>query len=35
MGSKLVSKKLMEARDYAGIESIAKQVLDLIKSIRG
>jgi 2-dehydro-3-deoxyphosphogluconate aldolase/(4S)-4-hydroxy-2-oxoglutarate aldolase len=35
MGSKLVSKKLMEARDYAGIESISKQVLDLIKSIRG
>jgi 2-dehydro-3-deoxyphosphogluconate aldolase/(4S)-4-hydroxy-2-oxoglutarate aldolase len=35
MGSKLVSKKLMESRDYAGIESIAKQVLDLIKSIRG
>jgi 2-dehydro-3-deoxyphosphogluconate aldolase/(4S)-4-hydroxy-2-oxoglutarate aldolase len=35
MGSKLVSKKLMESRDYAGIENIAKQVLELIKSIRG
>ena len=34
MGSKLVSKKLMEAKDYSGIEQIAKEVLDLIKSIR-
>ena len=34
MGSKLVSKKLMEAKDYLGIEQIAKEVLDLIKSIR-
>ncbi|MEY3922051.1 MAG: hypothetical protein RL634_1812 [Bacteroidota bacterium] len=34
MGSKLVSKKLMEAKDYAGIEKIAKEVLDLIKAIR-
>jgi len=34
MGSKLVSKKLMEAKDYAGIEKIAKEVLDLIKEIR-
>lgn len=34
MGSKLVSKKLMEAKDYSGIEKIAKEVLDLIKSIR-
>lgn len=35
MGSKLVSKKLMEARDYKGIESIAKEVLSIIKAIRG
>lgn len=35
MGSKLVSKKLMESRDYAGIENISKQVLELIRSIRG
>ena len=34
MGSKLVSKKLMEARDYDGIERSAKQVFELIKSIR-
>lgn len=35
MGSKLVSKKLMEARDYAGIEKVAKEVLGIIRSIRG
>ncbi len=35
MGSKLVSKKLMEAHDYDGIERSAKQVFELIKSIRG
>jgi 2-dehydro-3-deoxyphosphogluconate aldolase/(4S)-4-hydroxy-2-oxoglutarate aldolase len=34
MGSKLVSKKLMEAKDYAGIEKIAKEVLGLINAIR-
>jgi 2-dehydro-3-deoxyphosphogluconate aldolase/(4S)-4-hydroxy-2-oxoglutarate aldolase len=34
MGSKLVSKKLMEARDYAAIEQSAADVLSLIKSIR-
>jgi 2-dehydro-3-deoxyphosphogluconate aldolase/(4S)-4-hydroxy-2-oxoglutarate aldolase len=34
MGSKLVSKKLMEARDYAAIEQSAADVLALIKSIR-
>ena len=35
MGSKLVSKKLMEAKDYAGIEKIATEVLGIIRSIRG
>lgn len=35
MGSKLVSKKLMEAKDYQGIENIAAEVVALIKGIRG
>lgn len=34
MGSKLVSKKLMEAKDYATIESETKKVLELIQSIK-
>ena len=34
MGSKLVSKKLMDAKDYAGIEKIAAEVLAIIRSIR-
>jgi 2-dehydro-3-deoxyphosphogluconate aldolase / (4S)-4-hydroxy-2-oxoglutarate aldolase len=34
MGSKLVSKKLMDARDYVGIEKIAAEVLSIISSIR-
>ena len=34
MGSKLVIKKIMEARDYAAIEQSAADVLALIKSIR-
>lgn len=34
MGSKLISKKLMEAKDYPAIESETKKVLDLIASIR-
>lgn len=34
MGSKLVSKKLMEAKDYAAIESETKKVLELIGSIK-
>jgi 2-dehydro-3-deoxyphosphogluconate aldolase/(4S)-4-hydroxy-2-oxoglutarate aldolase len=34
MGSKLVSKKLMETHDYAAIEQSAAAVLSLIKSIR-
>lgn len=34
MGSKLISKKLMEARDYATIESETKKVLELIQSIK-
>jgi 2-dehydro-3-deoxyphosphogluconate aldolase/(4S)-4-hydroxy-2-oxoglutarate aldolase len=34
MGSKLISKKLMEAKDYTGIEKATKEVLELIKSIK-
>jgi 2-dehydro-3-deoxyphosphogluconate aldolase / (4S)-4-hydroxy-2-oxoglutarate aldolase len=33
MGSKLISKKLMEAKDYATIESETRKVLELIHSI--
>lgn len=34
MGSKLISKKLMEAKDYGTVESETKKVLELIGSIR-
>ena len=34
MGSKLISKKLMEAKDYSTIESETKTVLELLKSIK-
>jgi 2-dehydro-3-deoxyphosphogluconate aldolase / (4S)-4-hydroxy-2-oxoglutarate aldolase len=34
MGSKLISKKLMEAKDYATIEAETKKVLDLIQTIK-
>jgi len=34
MGSKLISKKLMEAKDYGTIESEIKKVLELIGSIK-
>ena len=34
MGSKLISKKLMEAKDYGNIESETKKVLELIGSIK-
>lgn len=35
MGSKLVSKQLMEAKDYATIEKLTVEVIETIKSIRG
>jgi 2-dehydro-3-deoxyphosphogluconate aldolase/(4S)-4-hydroxy-2-oxoglutarate aldolase len=35
MGSKLVSKTLLEQKDYAKIESLTKEVLATIQSIRG
>jgi 2-dehydro-3-deoxyphosphogluconate aldolase/(4S)-4-hydroxy-2-oxoglutarate aldolase len=34
MGSKLVSKKLMEAKDYASIEKATKEVLEIIASVK-
>ena len=34
MGSKLISKKLMEAKDYGTIETETKKVLELIGSIK-
>ena len=34
MGSKLISKQLMEAKDYATIEADTKKVLELIQSIK-
>ena len=34
MGSKLISKKLMEQKDYATIEKLTKEVLQTIQSIR-
>ena len=34
MGSKLISKKLMEAKDYNTIESSTKEVISLIQSIK-
>lgn len=34
MGSKLISKKLMESKDYAAIESETKKVLELIRDIK-
>lgn len=34
MGSKLISKKLMEAKDYATIENETRKVLELLASIK-
>jgi 2-dehydro-3-deoxyphosphogluconate aldolase / (4S)-4-hydroxy-2-oxoglutarate aldolase len=34
MGSKLISKKLMEQKDYTTIEKMTKEVLELIASIK-
>jgi len=34
MGSKLISKKLMEAKDYATIEKNTKEVLEIISAIK-
>lgn len=34
MGSKLISKQLLEQKDYAKIEELSKQALDILKSLR-
>jgi 2-dehydro-3-deoxyphosphogluconate aldolase/(4S)-4-hydroxy-2-oxoglutarate aldolase len=34
MGSKLISKKLMEAKDYAAMESDTRNVLEIIHAVR-
>ncbi len=34
MGSKLISKKLMEQKDYAGIESLTKEVFATISKVK-
>ncbi len=34
MGSKLVSKQLLEQKDYAKIEAVTRQAMDIVKSIR-
>jgi hypothetical protein len=31
----LISKSLMEAKDYAAIESATKAVMEIIKAVRG
>jgi 2-dehydro-3-deoxyphosphogluconate aldolase / (4S)-4-hydroxy-2-oxoglutarate aldolase len=33
MGSKLVSKDLLDAKDYAGLEKKTKEAIELIKKI--
>jgi 2-keto-3-deoxy-6-phosphogluconate aldolase len=34
MGSKLISKPLLEQKDYAKIEELARQALDILKSLK-
>lgn len=34
MGSKLISKQLLEAKDYGQIEALTKQAFDIIKSVK-
>ncbi|HSU51991.1 MAG TPA: hypothetical protein VLJ41_15400 [Segetibacter sp.] len=34
MGSKLISKQLLEAKDYSKIESLTKEALEIIKSVK-
>ncbi len=34
MGSKLISRQLLEQKDYVKIETATKQVMDIVKSIR-
>ena len=34
MGSKLISKPLLEQKDYAKIESLTKEAMDIVKSVK-
>lgn len=34
MGSKLISKQLLEAKDYSKIESLTKEAMDIVKSVK-
>ena len=34
MGSKLVSKSLLEQKDYSKIEALTKQAIDMVNSVR-
>src|SRR5665647_2845647 len=34
MGSKLISKQLLEEKNYAKIETLTKDALDIVKSVR-
>jgi 2-dehydro-3-deoxyphosphogluconate aldolase / (4S)-4-hydroxy-2-oxoglutarate aldolase len=34
MGSKLISKELMEQKDYATIEALTRQALDIVRQVR-
>jgi 2-dehydro-3-deoxyphosphogluconate aldolase / (4S)-4-hydroxy-2-oxoglutarate aldolase len=35
MGSKLISKALLEAKDYAKIEALTKEAMEIVKSVKG
>jgi 2-dehydro-3-deoxyphosphogluconate aldolase/(4S)-4-hydroxy-2-oxoglutarate aldolase len=35
IGSNLVTKQLLEAKDYAGIEKKVRETIQLIRTIRG
>jgi 2-dehydro-3-deoxyphosphogluconate aldolase/(4S)-4-hydroxy-2-oxoglutarate aldolase len=35
MGSKLISKQLLEAKDYGQIESLTRQAMEIVKSVKG
>jgi 2-dehydro-3-deoxyphosphogluconate aldolase / (4S)-4-hydroxy-2-oxoglutarate aldolase len=35
LGSKLISKNVMETKDYAGLESLTKQTLQIVQKIKG
>lgn len=35
MGSKLISKQLLEAKDYARVETLTKEAMEIVKSVKG